>query len=104
MRVLVTGHHGYIGAVVIPRLQAAGHEVVGLDTGYFADCGIRASRPLGLTRAMDIRDLGKAPLRPQDGIDAVIHLAALSNDPLGAQNPQTTHERAKAAPAQSSLM
>ncbi|PRC45305.1 NAD-dependent dehydratase, partial [Mycobacterium sp. ITM-2017-0098] len=88
-RVLVTGHQGYLGTVMVPALQAAGHGVTGLDTGYFADCvlGPAPADPTGL--AIDLRDVGVEHLR---GIDAVIHLAALSNDPLGALVPEVTHD------------
>ncbi|MEU6186721.1 SDR family oxidoreductase [Nocardia sp. NPDC047038] len=89
MRVLVTGHQGYLGTVMVPILRAAGHEVIGLDTGWFADCllGEFAGDPVGLR--LDLRSVGIEDLR---GIDAVVHLAALSNDPLGALAPEVTHE------------
>lgn len=89
MRVLLTGHQGYLGTVMAPMLAEAGHEVVGLDTGLFADCvlGPAPLDPPGL--AVDLRDV-----RPEDleGFDAVIHLAALSNDPLGSLAPQLTYD------------
>jgi nucleoside-diphosphate-sugar epimerase len=90
MRVLVTGHHGYIGAVLAPLLADAGHEVVGLDTFYYRDCdfGPDAWRPSALLSA-DVRD---ADARWLEGIDAVVHLAALSNDPVGDLNAEWTHE------------
>ena len=89
MRVLVTGHQGYLGTVMVPVLQAAGHDVTGLDTGFFADCvlGTTPADPPGI-RA-DIRDVTVEQLT---GFDAVIHLAALSNDPLGALAPEITHD------------
>jgi len=89
MRVLVTGHQGYLGTVMTPVLAARGHEVVGLDTGYFADCvlGGAPADPPGL--ALDLRDVRAEHLA---GFDAVVHLAALSNDPLGALVPQITHD------------
>jgi nucleoside-diphosphate-sugar epimerase len=86
---LVTGHQGYIGAVMAPVLQAAGHEVRGVDTGFFA-AGHGEAIDSGIQRlGKDIRDL-----EPHDfnGIDAVVHLAALSNDPLGEINPAWTRE------------
>ncbi|MFB1295915.1 NAD-dependent epimerase/dehydratase family protein [Mycobacterium sp. pW049] len=88
-RVLVTGHLGYLGTVMVPILQAAGHQVSGLDVGYFDDCvlGPRPADPAGVT--VDLRDVGPEHLRD---IDAVIHLAALSNDPLGALVPEVTHD------------
>lgn len=89
MRVLLTGHQGYLGTVMAPVLAAAGHEVIGLDSGLFADCilGPRPKDPPGHTR--DLRDVGLAEL---SGIDAVVHLAALSNDPLGALAPELTYD------------
>ncbi|MBB5917219.1 nucleoside-diphosphate-sugar epimerase [Nocardia transvalensis] len=89
MRVLVTGHQGYLGTVMVPILQAEGHDVVGLDIGYYADCvlGAAPADPPGL--AIDLREL---TLDQLTGFDAVIHLAALSNDPLGALAPQITYD------------
>jgi nucleoside-diphosphate-sugar epimerase len=82
MRVLVTGHLGFIGAVLVPHFQAAGHDVIGLDTNLYRDCtfGDPAALPSVPEIDRDIRDVGSADLA---GIDAVVHLAALSNDPLG---------------------
>lgn len=89
MRVLVTGHQGYLGTVMVPVLRAAGHDVTGLDVGYFADCvlGAAPADPPGL--AVDLRDVTVDQLT---GFDAVVHLAALSNDPLGALAPRITHD------------
>ncbi|WP_054813064.1 NAD-dependent epimerase/dehydratase family protein [Nocardia arizonensis] len=89
MRVLVTGHLGYLGTVMVPVLRARGHEVTGLDIGYFADCVLGAPPldPPGI--AADLREVEAAQLA---GFDAVVHLAALSNDPLGALVPQITHD------------
>lgn len=86
-RVLVTGHQGYLGTVMVPILRQAGHDVVGLDNGYFADCvlGPLPDDPPNL--AVDLRDVTAEHLR---GVDAVVHLAALSNDPLGALDPEIT--------------
>lgn len=88
MRVLLTGHQGYLGTVMAPMLAAAGHEVVGLDSGLFADCvlGPVPSDPPGMV--LDLRDVRAEHL---SGLDAVVHLAALSNDPLGALAPKITH-------------
>jgi nucleoside-diphosphate-sugar epimerase len=89
MRVLVTGDGGYIGAVLVPMFVEAGHEVVGLDTGWYAGCDFGA-QPSGYERRQgDIRELGMADL---DGFDAVVHLAAVSNDPIGQLNPQATYD------------
>ncbi|MCW2759031.1 MAG: putative nucleotide sugar epimerase/dehydratase [Nocardioidaceae bacterium] len=87
MRVLVTGHQGYLGTIMTGVLTRAGHDVTGLDTGLFADrvVGPPPVDPPGL--AVDLRDVTPAHL---EGFDAVIHLAALSNDPLGALDPSIT--------------
>lgn len=87
MKVLVTGHHGYIGSVTVPALLEAGHEVVGVDTRLYAGCDLYALDLPIEERRIDVRDLGVADLR---GVDAIVHLAALSNDPLGALSPELT--------------
>ncbi|HWZ88399.1 MAG TPA: SDR family oxidoreductase [Polyangiaceae bacterium] len=89
MKVLVTGHRGYIGVEMVSVLRAAGHDVVGLDTGYFDECDFRAPPDDVPNLDVDLRDVTAAPLR---GFDAVIHLAALSNDPLGNVNPELTYD------------
>jgi nucleoside-diphosphate-sugar epimerase len=89
MRVLITGHDGYIGAVMVPLIQAAGHEVVGLDTNLFSGCTL-GSEPASIpAKRLDIRD---ATADAMEGFDALIHLAALSNDPLGNLNPEITYD------------
>lgn len=88
MRVLVTGHEGYIGTVLVPVLQAAGHEVVGLDTGLYGRCDFSACPQIPSVQ-MDVRDVTADHLR---GFEAVVHLAALSNDPLGDLNPDLTYD------------
>ena len=90
MRVLLTGHQGYLGTVMAPILTAAGHEVTGLDSGLFADCvlgPLDAPDVPGLTT--DLRDVTVEQLR---GFDAVVHMAALSNDPLGSLAPEITYD------------
>ncbi len=89
MRVLMTGHDGYVGAVMAPILQAAGHEVVGFDNQYFDGCDFGAYKPAMKVIRSDIRDLTPAHLK---GFDAVVHLAAVSNDPLGNLNPESTYD------------
>jgi nucleoside-diphosphate-sugar epimerase len=89
MKVLLTGHQGYLGTPMVPALSSAGHDVVGLDTGYFRDCvlGPRPDPSPGL--ALDLRDVTAAHLA---GFDAVVHLAALSNDSVGNLEPSITFE------------
>ena len=89
MRVLITGHNGYIGSVLAPMVQAAGHEVVGLDTYLFSG-GTFGFDVEGVdSLRMDLRDVTVDDLR---GFDAVMHLAALSNDPVGDLNTQITYD------------
>lgn len=80
MKLLLTGHKGYIGAVAAPLLTAAGHQVTGLDSDLFSGCSFGNEAPPIDEIIKDIRDLGPADL---EGFQAVVHLAALSNDPLG---------------------
>jgi len=88
MRVLLTGHNGYIGSVMMPFLRAAGHEVVGLDCFYFEDCTLGDGDEASPALRRDLRDVEPHEL---EGFDAVIHLAALSNDPLGDLKPEWTY-------------
>lgn len=88
MRVLLTGHNGYIGSVMLPVLQAAGHDVVGLDTFYFQECTLTDGTERAPVLHKDIRDLRSSDL---EGFDAVIHLAALCNDPLGDLHADWTY-------------
>jgi len=87
MKVLVTGCDGYIGAVMVPTLQRAGHEVVGLDSYLYEGCEIGPFRSTAPALRCDLRDVDASLLR---GFDAVVHLAAISNDPLGNLNPDCT--------------
>jgi len=89
MRILLTGHKGYIGAVAGPMLCGAGHDVVGLDADLFAGCDFGEAAPEIPEVRRDIRDLTKADL---EGFDAVVHLAALSNDPLGNLDATLTYD------------
>jgi nucleoside-diphosphate-sugar epimerase len=89
MRVLVTGHNGYIGSVLVPVFQEAGHVVVGVDSFFFQDGALGpVPAPIQELRK-DIRDLDLSDL---GSIDAVVHLAALSNDPLGNLDAQLTYD------------
>lgn len=87
MRVLVTGASGYIGAVMTPYLVAAGHDVSTLDLGLYESGSFSDGAPLP-----DHRDIRTANLGDVEGVGAVIHLAALSNDPLGNLNPDLTYD------------
>lgn len=89
MKVLVTGHHGYIGSVAAPLLAGAGHDVIGVDTYFYEGCGLTSDD--GSVRALrdDIRDIRPAQL---EGFDGIVHFAGLSNDPLGDLDPALTHE------------
>ena len=89
MRVMVTGHNGYIGSVMVPILQQAGHDVVGFDSYLFADATAGPRTPDVVSVRKDIRDATAADLA---GVDAVIHLAALSNDPVGDLEPEHTYD------------
>jgi len=89
MKVLLTGHKGYIGAVAGPILRSAGHDVVGLDTDLYANCDFGDATSNFPEIRKDLRDLTRADL---EGFDAVVHLAALSNDPVGNLNPQLTYD------------
>jgi nucleoside-diphosphate-sugar epimerase len=88
MKILLTGHRGYIGAVAGPMLQTAGHEVIGLDTNLFEGCEFGDPAPRIPEIRKDLRDLVQQDLA---GFDAVFHLAALSNDPLGDLDADLTY-------------
>ncbi|MEM9381450.1 MAG: SDR family oxidoreductase [Planctomycetota bacterium] len=88
MRVLVTGHKGYIGTVLTPMLTAAGHEVHGLDSDLFRRCTYGALPASVPETIKDVRDVELEDVR---GFDAVLHLAGLSNDPLGDLDPDLTY-------------
>ncbi|HEY7224970.1 MAG TPA: SDR family oxidoreductase [Micromonosporaceae bacterium] len=91
MRVLVTGHEGYLGSVLVPRLRDAGHDVVGLDNGYFAANTLGPVPDPMPSLRVDLRDVTAADLA-EVAPDAVIHLAALCNDPLGNLDPDLTYD------------
>jgi nucleoside-diphosphate-sugar epimerase len=88
MRVLVTGDRGYIGAVLVPFLRTHGHEVVGLDAGWYEGCDFGPMADKDPSPPRDIRDVTPSELA---GFDAVVHLAAISNDPIGHLNPNATY-------------
>lgn len=89
MRVAITGHRGYLGAVLVPMLQGSGHEVLGIDSGLFDRC-----EPLGALAMTEALDLDIRDVTPEHlgRCDAVIHLAAVSNDPMGDLQPETTYQ------------
>jgi nucleoside-diphosphate-sugar epimerase len=86
-RILVTGDRGYVGTVLAEVLGQRGYEVVGFDTGYYVDCLLEPASTRYSQITGDIRDIGEEHLK---GVDGVIHLAALSNDPLGELAPDLT--------------
>ena len=88
-RVLVTGHEGYIGCVLVPLLAERGYEVIGVDNGLFRGCDFERPALPCTTLDVDIRDITPDHLV---GFDAVIHLAGISNDPLGNLNPDCTYD------------
>jgi len=101
MRVLVTGHKGYIGTILAPMLQKAGHDVLGLDSDLYRNSTFGEGLPQVPEILKDIRDIEKADLA---GIDAIVHLAGLSNDTLGDLNPKLTYEINHAASVRLAVM
>jgi nucleoside-diphosphate-sugar epimerase len=89
MKVLLTGHKGYIGSVAGPMLRSAGHEVVGLDSDLFAGCDFGSIASDIPEISKDLRDVTQKDL---DGFDAILHFAALSNDPLSDLDPELTYD------------
>jgi nucleoside-diphosphate-sugar epimerase len=89
MRILLSGHHGYIGSVTGSFLQAAGHEVIGLDTLFYEGCDLMPDEESLPFLRLDVRDVQPEHL---EGFDAVVHLAALSNDPLGDLSSELTSD------------
>lgn len=89
MKVLVTGHNGYIGAHLVPLLKAAGHFVIGNDINLFGGCEWETLTKPDIELIKDLRELTENDLK---GVDCVMHLAAISNDPMGDLNPQITYD------------
>ena len=89
MKVLVTGHKGYIGTVLVPMLQQHGHDVSGLDSDIFRNCTFGELNQEIPETIKDVRDV---TIEDVNGYDAIMHLAGLSNDPLGNLNPNLTYE------------
>ncbi len=91
MRVLVTGHNGYVGTILVPMLQKDGFEVVGLDTNLYEGSTFGENNETEEVPMLfkDVRDVELADV---EGFDAILHLAGLSNDPLGDLNPELTYE------------
>jgi nucleoside-diphosphate-sugar epimerase len=93
MRILVTGTEGYIGSILAPILMRSGHEVIGVDTGFYRDGWLYSNHlDTPFQPKMLNKDLRNLELSDLDGIEAVIHLAELSNDPLGQNNPEVTYK------------
>jgi len=91
MKVLVTGHQGYIGTVMVPKLIAAGHQVVGCDTNLYERCTFAEGGQIASVPALH-QDTRNLKLEDVAGFDAIIHLAALSNDPLSDLDAQLTYD------------
>jgi nucleoside-diphosphate-sugar epimerase len=90
MRVCLTGSDGYLGSLLAPELMRSGHDVVGLDTGYYKECSLYcAAAPSPQTVVKDLRDVQPSDL---EGFDAIVHMAELSNDPAGQLAPHITYE------------
>src|SRR3954451_14713029 len=89
MRVLVTGHNGYIGTILVPLAERAGHDVVGLDSDLFAPCVFGTAPAEIESIRKDVRDVEVSDLV---GFDGILHLAAVCNDPVGNLNPQVTYD------------
>jgi nucleoside-diphosphate-sugar epimerase len=90
MKILVTGTEGYLGALVAPLLMGRGHEVIGVDTGFYKEGWLfNGVDRTPMTLVKDLRTLAPSDF---EGVHAVVHMAELSNDPAGALAPQITYE------------
>jgi len=93
MKMFVTGSDGYIGSRLVQQLAKAGHQIVGLDTGYYRDGWLYSDpRQLAVSPLTVMKDLRRIDVADLEGCDAVVHLAELSNDPLGQNNPDVTRK------------
>jgi nucleoside-diphosphate-sugar epimerase len=90
MRILLTGSDGYLGSLLAPELFRRGHEVVGLDTGFYKEGTLYRSGPV--TPLTLVKDLRQAEAKDFQGFDALVHMAELSNDPVGQLAPHITYE------------
>src|SRR6516162_5669457 len=90
MRILLTGINGYLGSLLAPELLRRGHQVVGLDTGYYRERALYPER--GILPLTLVQDLRRIEVKELEGIDAVVHMAELSNDPAGQLAPHITYE------------
>lgn len=90
MKVLVTGTLGYLGSLLVPLLLERKHEVTGLDTGFYSERTLYGDRPGGFRQIR--KDLRKIELEDLKGFDAIVHMAELSNDPIGELDPEITYE------------
>lgn len=95
MKVLVTGHHGYIGSVAGPMLVEAGHDVTGLDTFFYEGCDLVPDTVEIPALRMDLREVTPETL---EGFEGIVHFAALSNDPLGSSTRSSPGRSTSAAP------
>lgn len=91
MKILITGADGYIGALLAPQLLERGHEVIGLDTGFFRDGWLYGLRSASFPRCLN-KDTREVAVEDVRGVDAVVHMAELSNDPVGQLNPDVTRD------------
>ena len=89
MKIFATGHRGYIGAHLVDVLKQEGHTVVGCDVGLFEGCNWE---PLVSADQELVKDIRKIEVRDLEGCDCVVHLAAISNDPMGEMNSQLTFD------------
>jgi nucleoside-diphosphate-sugar epimerase len=90
MRILLTGINGYLGSLLAPELLRRGHQVVGLDAGYYRERALYPER--GILPLTLVKDLRRIEVKDLEGTDAVVHMAELSNDPAGQLAPHITYE------------